>query len=319
MSRHPAAVPPVVEAAASGPRFERGFRVMGCQSYVVLHGGIPSMLDDAETRLRELESWWSRFLHDSDVTRANRSAGHPVTVQPDTLAVVTRALDAWRQTDGRFDITTLPALLRHGYTHSATTKVLAPEVAGGRASTSALVRYDYAMSTLTVPDRSAIDLGGIGKGMAADIVAEELIEAGALGAMVNVGGDVAVLGSPVDDHSWCLGVEDPRDPSQHVAVLRLHAGGIATSGTSIRRWVNAAGGVEHHLIDPALGRPTNSGLVIATVVAADAATAEVFATAAMMLPGEDAMAMLDSVMLAGLAVDADGVVHTTATLKDFLT
>ena len=87
---------------------QREFKVMGCRSFVVVHGGDEAMLDTAEARLRELESWWSRFLDDSDITRANRSAGTPVSVHEDTLAVVSRAVLAWRQTSGRFDITVLP-------------------------------------------------------------------------------------------------------------------------------------------------------------------------------------------------------------------
>jgi len=296
---------------------QRNLRVMGCSSYIVVHGGTLALLDHAEARLRELESWWSRFLPTSDITLANLANGQPVRVHPDTLAVVSRALDAWRQTEGRFDITVLPALLAHGYTHSTVTHAAAPTIPGRRVGMSGMVRVDYETSMLTVPVNHAIDLGGIGKGMAADIVAEELVEAGATGALVNLGGDLAVQGVPADDSSWFLGIEDPRNPPQHVAMLRLQAGGVATSGTTIRRWVTDAGDGAHHLIDPVLGAPTASGVVTATVLAADAATAEAFATAAMMLPAGEAMAMLERVHLAGLAVDEHGSVFTTSTLKDF--
>ena len=296
---------------------QRDFRVMGSRSFVIVHGGTPAMLDHAEARLRELESWWSRFRADSDITLANQAAGRPVVVHGDTLAVVARALDAWRQTGGRFDITVLPALQARGYTHSAVDHSAAPHVPGSRIGMSAMVHTDYAASTLTVPAMTAIDLGGIGKGFAADIVAEELIEAGATGALVNVGGDLVVLGHPSDDTSWYVGIEDPRRPPQHIARLRLLTGGLATSGTTIRKWTQADGTAAHHLIDPDRAAPSVAGIVTATVIAADAATAEAFATAAMMLPGAEAMAMLERVQLAGLAVDDQGCVFETSTLKDF--
>ena len=73
---------------------QRDFRVMGCQAHLVVHGGSEEMLEAAERRLHELESWWSRFRDDSDITRANQSAGLAVQVHGDTLAVVGRALDA---------------------------------------------------------------------------------------------------------------------------------------------------------------------------------------------------------------------------------
>ncbi len=296
---------------------QREFKVMGCRSFIVVHGGDEGMLETAEARLRQLESWWSRFLDDSDVTRANRSPGMPVVVHEDTLAVVSRAVLAWRQTEGRFDITVLPALLQHGYTHSTTTHAPAPAIVGSRVGFSAMISWDYAASTLTVPANSAIDLGGIGKGMAADIVAEELIEAGATGVVVNVGGDLVVLGTPDDDDSWYMGIEDPRNPPSHVAVLRMQCGAMASSGTTIRNWQRPDGTTAHHLIDPVSLLPTNSGVINATVLAADAATAEAFATSAMMLPGPAAIVMLEQMGLAGLTVDTDGVVYTTSTLKDF--
>lgn len=296
---------------------ERAFRVMGCSSYVVIHGGDEHLLDVAEARLRELESWWSRFLDDSDITIANRAAGTPVVVHGDTLAVVARALDAWRQTEGRFDITVLPALLDVGYTHSAVDQSAAPSVPGSRVGMSAWVRVDYERSTLTVPAQSAIDLGGIGKGFAADIVAEELVEQGATGALVNVGGDLRTAGRPSDDESWYLGIEDPRHPPQHLAVLRLHEGGVATSGTTVRTWTDAQGRSVHHLIDPATNRSADHQVLTATVLAADAATAEAFATSSMMMPAAQAVAALDRLGLAGLVVDTAGHAHRTATFAAF--
>jgi thiamine biosynthesis lipoprotein len=182
---------------------------------------------------------------------------------------------------------------------------------------SAWVKVDYDASTLTVPTMSAIDLGGIGKGFAADIVAEELMEMGAAGAVVNVGGDLRVIGSPSNDASWYLGIEDPSNPPHHVAFLRLETGGLATSGTTVRTWTAADGTRQHHLIDPTSGRPAQHSLLTATVLAADAATAEAFATAAMMMPADAAIAMLDRCGLAGLVVTTDGVAHRTSTMQAF--
>ena len=92
----------------------RDFTVMGGRGHIVIYGGDEHLVDQGEARLRELESKWSRFLPDSDITRANRAAGMPVEVSADTITVVQRALDGWRQTDGRFDITMLPALVESG-------------------------------------------------------------------------------------------------------------------------------------------------------------------------------------------------------------
>ena len=295
----------------------RDLKAMGGRAHVVVHGAPASAIDIAEQRLHQLERWWSRFVDDSDITRANREAGSPVAVHPDTLAVVARAQLAWRQTDGRFDVTTLPALLDAGYTHSVLTHTIAPRTPARSIGLSAFVAVDYEAGTLTVPLGGAIDLGGIGKGFAADIVAEELVEAGAAGALVNLGGDLAAVGSPVDAPSWHLGIDDPRAPGTHVATLRIATGGLATSGTTVRRWVTSDGTDAHHLIDPATGRPSTNGVLTATVLAADAATAEVYATSAMMLSPTTAIAMLDRCGLAGLVVADDHTVLTTSSFEAF--
>jgi thiamine biosynthesis lipoprotein len=295
----------------------RSITVMGGRAHLVIHGGDRGLADRGVVRLRELEAMWSRFLPDSDVTRVNRAAGSPVAVQPETIAVVERALDGWRQTTGRFDITTLPALVQAGYTHSAVSAIAAPALSGRVIGVSGMVMVDPARSTITAPPSSAIDLGGIGKGFAADLVADELVAAGAQGALVNLGGDIAVRGVPLDDTSWYLGIEDPTAPPSHLALLRVAHGGIATSGTTVRRWVTPDGRTRHHLIDPSTAAPSAIATLTATVLAADCATAEIYATAAMLLEAPRAVAMLDDVGLAGLVVGTGGSVHRTATLARF--
>lgn len=296
---------------------ERSFKVMGTDAYLVVHGGTDALLDLAEARLRQLESLWSRFLPDSDVTRANQAAGRPVVVHPDTLAVVARSIDAWRYTQGWFDITVLPALLASGYTQSMVDNAAAPTVPGRRVGMTSMVQVDYDAGTLTVPATSAIDLGGIGKGMAADIVAEELVEQGATGVVVNIGGDLVVLGTPANELSWTIGIEHPLDPPSQVAQLSVDHGGVATSGVAARHWTTVDGRFAHHLIDPVRGVPSTTHTVSVTVLAADGATAESFSTAAMMVEAPAAVAVLESFGLAGLLVTDDGQVFRTSTLKDF--
>lgn len=303
--------------ALVGEPLQTSFRAMGCAAHVVVHGGRPDMLATAERRIRAYEALWSRFIDTSDITVANRAAGRAVRVHEDTLAVVARAIEGCRQTAGSFDITMLPRLLDQGYTHSVVTKAPAPAVSATRVGASSEIVVDFARSTLTVPVGAALDLGGIGKGFAADVVAEDLVADGALGALVNIGGDLAVCGAPGVGESWYLGIEDPADRPNHLTCLRLGGGGVATSGTTIRKWVAPDGSAAHHIIDPTTSKPSRGGLSIVTVVAGDAATAEIFAKAAMMLDGPRAMAMLSAAGLAGLGVGDDGVVHRSETLASF--
>jgi thiamine biosynthesis lipoprotein len=241
-----------------------------------------------------------------------------VSVHPDTICAVVKAIDSWHRTGGRFDVTARPTT--HDGTGHTISATLVPPAPGCRVGTSAPVMVDPARSTITVPAGSAIDLGGLDKGLAADLVADELLAAGATGVLVNVGGDLTVRGVPDDDTSWCLGVDVPSPGSQHTVLVRLVSGGIATSGTPVRRWL-ADGVVRHHPtygIDPAAGDRAGVGTLAATVLAVDAATADVFATAAMLLTPVEAVAMLEELGVAGLIVAIDGSVHRTSTLRPFL-
>ena len=311
----------------------RSFRVMGSPANVTLTSvsawaGVSAnvLLDLAEARLRELEQHWSRFLPDSDITRANLAAGSPVTVHSDTLDVVARAVEAWKQTGGLFDVTVLPALLHHGYRASrdsgsrdsaAEHRTITPAITAQLIGVTGSIVIDRGRSTLTVPAGGAIDLGGIGKGFAADRVSVELIRAGASGVMIDIGGDLVVRGIPASGDRWLVGVEDPVDPPHLVSSLALVIGGVATSGTTVQRWTSPTGQTVHHLIDPATANPSTTSLLTATVLASDAATAEVFATAAMMHDGPAAIEMLDSVGLAGLLVARDGATLRTRSLRSF--
>lgn len=314
---HNAVMPLAHHDTTDHPPIDRSFGVMSSPAYVQVHGGTEEMADWAVARLQELERLWSRFLPDSDITRANQAAGTAVPVHPDTLAVVARGIEAWRQTGGLFDITMLADLLRMGYTNSIVDNAPAPRVNAHRTGTTPEIVVDYAAGTLMVPSGSGIDLGGIGKGMAADIVAEELIEAGATGAVVNVGGDLVVLGTPATDLSWLLGIENPLDPPHHVAHLRVVRGGAATSGTSQRHWTGDDGSHLHHIVHPTRHRSSNTDVVAATVLAADAATAEAFSTAVMMGDRRQGIELVERVGLAALLVCDDGEILRSSTLEDF--
>jgi thiamine biosynthesis lipoprotein len=157
------------------------------------------------------------------------------------------------------------------------------------------VRIDEQRSTVALPAGVGLDPGAIGKGLAADIVAEELLAAGASGVLVNLGGDVSLAGEPADGEPWSIGIEDERVPVDHpdrvleaIAVAGPRAG-VATSTTLKRRW---AQGRRHHVLDPRTGRMSTGDLVQVTVVAATACAAEWSATAALLQDPEDAAAWL---------------------------
>jgi len=293
---------------------------MGSDAHLIVVGGDNDVMTRGINRVEELESRWSRFRADSEVTALNESAGHPVPVSADTRLLAARAIEAWRLTGGSFDPTLLDDLLRAGYDRSfedLRDDCDAREVFARRRTAHASGCTDILVDdcTVTVPAGLAFDAGGIGKGLAADLVATELIATGITGICVNIGGDLRVVGDSPDGFGWTLAIEHPLSETP-IALIGLAAGAIATSSVLRRVWTRN-GQVRHHLIDPATGEPAQSDLALASVVTGEAWQAEVLAKAALLRGRARAFDLLDR-SAAALVVDHDGYVASTETMSAFV-
>ena len=153
---------------------------------------------------------------------------------------------------------------------------------------------------IRLPARTHLDPGGLGKGLAADVVVEELLADGARGALVNVGGDLRVAGEPPDSDEWRIRVEHPTDREHTVAMVALLGGGIATTSRVHKQW-SIGDRVVHHVLDPSTGQPAERPWAAVTVVAGTGWRSEALSKLAF-LDGA-----LDDHNAAALFVDEDGV------------
>jgi FAD:protein FMN transferase len=290
---------------------------MGSTAHLMVHGADDGCLERARERLEEMERRWSRFLPDSDLCRVNAGAGRTVRVSVDTAQVVRRCIEAWRLTGGLFDPTVLAAVESAGY--DRTFEEVADQSAAGETAPATpspgcrgiRVTVDELGGTVRLPAGVRLDLGGIGKGFAADQVVYELRQQGADGACVNLGGDVRVSGTPPDGASWSVGVTDPwGDPDRDdLTVLAVGEGAVATSSRTRRRWRRGTSEM-HHLIDPRTGEPARTGLAAVTVVAAETHWAEILAKSALVAGRDAGTRLLESHGLAALLVtDTGGLVR----------
>jgi thiamine biosynthesis lipoprotein len=278
---------------------------------VAVFDGPHTLSGNAESQLRGLEQIWSRFIPDSDVSTLNRDGGWQ-SVHADTVLLFQRAADAWEVTNGAFDPTVLPSLVANGYGRSRSEHqgetVLSGPPSRGPAPGMARIDIDAAHAKIHFPEGLGFDPGGIGKGLAADIVAEALVTSGATAAMVAVGGDVRVAGTAPS--SWTVEVESPFDRNETIAVLSLVDGAVCTSSVQAKTW-QRDGEMTHHLIDPTTGRPTSSSIVSATVITGQAWMAEAMCKAAIVTEPLDAIAFCRSRGVEAIIVDVAGVVWTT--------
>jgi thiamine biosynthesis lipoprotein len=274
--------------------------------------GLPAAHDELERELAELDLACSRFRRDSELTRLNAAAGTgPVQVGPRLLEAVEVALAAAESSGGLVDPTIGRSLRLAGYDRRFATVRLRDgssfrarfEPAPGWRG----IELDRSGETITLEPGLELDLGATAKALAADRSARAAASASATGVLVSLGGDVAVAGT-APAGGWPVRVADdhaaaPEEPGPTVAI---ESGGLATSGTTVRRWL--AGGVElHHIIDPRTGRPTDSPWRTVTVAAGSCVDANVASTAALVL-GEEAPGWLAARGLAARLVRQTGEV-----------
>jgi thiamine biosynthesis lipoprotein len=153
------------------------------------------------------------------------------------------------------------------------------------------IEVDHADSIVRLPPGTGFDPGGIGKGLAADLLVGEALRVGVAGVCVDVGGDLRVEGRSPTGGSWTIAVEHPARATP-VALLDVACGAVATSTTLRRRWT-VDGDARHHLIDPRTGEPSDTDIDLMTIVAGEAWRAEVLATAALLRGSSRAFDLLD--------------------------
>lgn len=272
---------------------ERAFRAMGTDCMILMYGSDPRvevLVDLAQRRVELLESLWSRFRPDSELNRLNGSAGSgPVSVSAETEGLVRAMQAGWQATGGAFDPTVLAAVRAGGYDRDFAEVLASDFVSAVGAPAPGMADVLVGDRVVRLPRGVGVDPGAIGKGLAADTVVDEMIEAGAVGVLVDLGGDIAFAGCPGDGSHWRISIADEREESVNAEaqVDRLYVmpagvdhAGIATSTSLTRRWAQG----RHHVIDPATGNSTNEELVQATVAGGRAWECEVWATAVLVRP-----------------------------------
>ncbi len=259
----------------------------------------------------------SRFREDSELAVAERAAGTPVRVSEVLADAVAVALHAAEITDGDLDPTVATAMAALGYDRDF--GLVAEDGPPLRRTISDVaswreIRLDRKSRLLTVPAGVRLDLGATAKARAADRAAARLADRLGCGVLVSLGGDIAV-GGQAPGVGWRVRVQDvtghPDDPPRGPAeVITIGAGGLATSGTALRRW--RRGGVPlHHILDPRTRLPATGVWRTVSVLAGTAVEANIASTAAI-IRGAAAVGWLENLGLPARLVAVDGSVRQVA-------
>ena len=298
---------------------EHVFPCMGTTIRVLLPDEDTMMVDFVTARMFYLESIWSRFIPASDISAIAHANGRSTQVADETIMLVEQLVNAHIATDGLFDPTIMPALIAAGYSKSRVDELASVIASAEFAGTVSDIKIDTHANEITVPEGMSLDAGGLGKGLAADIVTRDLLDMGVQGVSLSVGGDVALVGTPDDGENWVVNIGAPHNYDEVIATVRTRGGGVATSTLAARAW-EVDGEHRHHVIDPRTRKPvaiTPTSTLQATVIAGSAAWAEAFATALTVCDPDTAAGFVARHNLAAMILLHDGTTRELGSWASF--
>jgi thiamine biosynthesis lipoprotein len=286
--------------------------IMGGHGTITLVGASELLMTKAWSFVAECERLWTRFSPDSDISRLNMAEGEPVAVDPLTIELIEAMRAGHDVSLGAFDSTLLVDELNAGYAASVLDPARVTVVPDSAVSPGNIKGIHFTQASalekaiVTLPVGTVLDAGGIGKGLAADLVCSFALAEGAWGVMAEIGGDIVVAGNSPDGVAWRLGVENPFDTQSHAAIIRLAEGAIVTSSQRKRRF-GAKGKQTHHLIDPVTHASAQTSVQTVTVIAATGARAEALTKPGFLQDTTHYLEWLPAVGAAGMVIDDAGV------------
>ena len=285
------------------------FKAMGSPCELHLHvesqARFQAVAEAALAEIARLERKYSRYLDDSLVSRINACAGDPngTLLDDETASLLDYAALAWEQSGGLFDISS--GVLRRAWNFRSG-RLPAPEEIDALRPLVGWDKVRWQRPHLVLPLAGMqLDFGGYVKEYAADRVAGQCRDLGLRHGLIDLGGDLAVVGPHPDGSPWRVGIRHPRAPEGAIASVALSAGGIATSG-DYERCLVVAGRRYAHLLNPKTGWPVRSGLASVTVAASHCLIAGTASTIAMLKGERAGPAWLDRLGVPSLRIDAEG-------------
>lgn len=277
------------------------------------------VIDEAMDRLTEIDDKMSVFKVDSEITRINKNAGKlPQAVSTDTFYVIHKAISYSQLSEGAFDPTVRPIMNLWGIGTDH------PKVPENRIINKAIKIVSYTDIILnengfTVKlnhENQAIDLGAIAKGYAADEVKDIFLKNNVENAIIDLGGNVYVLGNTPDGEMWNVGIQDPlKQRGKVVGVIGLSNKSVVTSG-GYERYFEEDGEIYHHIIDPRTGYPCTNGIISVTIISDFSIDGDALSTCTYIMGLDKGLDLIESINgVEAIIIDKDNEIYTTSGIK----
>lgn len=234
-------------------------------------------LNEAESSVTEWEALWSATEESSEIYAANHSHGEAVPLSPETEELLRFALKMAEQTRGALDPTIYPFVNAWGFINQEYRVPSEQEI----TELLSLTGYEKVVlenHAVTLPEGTQLDLGAVGKGYTGELLAEYLKEQGITSVLLDIGGNIQMVGGRPDGTRWRLGIRNPFGEGSF-GILEAEDSAVVTSGGYERYFTDEDGTAYWHILDPATGRPADSDLASVTIIADSGALADALSTA----------------------------------------
>jgi len=228
------------------------------------------LFGEAFSIIEKEEKLMSLQIEDSDLNRVNQAAGvSSVEVSPDTLEVLEAALNYAEISEGAFDPSIAPLVELWGI---VTGNAVKPPEKSDIERVKDLTDYrkvsvDKANKAVFLEQKDMqIDLGAIAKGYVGDQIKEFLLSEGVERGIINLGGNIVVMGSKPGGAPWKIGIQNPFDDrGKHIGLVKVVDKTVVTSGIYERYFMHE--GVRyHHILDPWTGYPVDNELASVSII-----------------------------------------------------
>ena len=254
-----------------------------------------TILDDAFKKIAEYEYELSRYHSESDVSRINQSdAGIAVAVSANTISVLHSSLSYAQLSNGRFDPTVGALVDLWGIGGDS------PGIPDTDELEQALRSVDYRLiqvdnnSVTRLKDGIVLDIGGIAKGWIADEIADFLKKQGVKHALLNLGGNIRLIGGKPGGEAFKIGIQDPfSERGNYLGIISIEEGSVVSSGI-YERFFDHDGVRYHHILDTQNGYPVDNGLASVTVISRNSVDGDALSTSLFALGMQEGMKLAES-------------------------
>jgi len=239
------------------------------------------VLSEVEREIDRLNRLLSRFVPESEISRINTQAGiTPVAVSEETFQLIQNTIKFSKLSDGLWDITVGPLIsLWEAHKREKTIPDTRTIIECQSLVDYRNILLDDVLKVVYLKEKGqSVDLGGIGKGYAADRISQLLRSHRIESAYTNFGGNVSTVGTKPDGSPWNIGIQHPRQPDKLIGLVPVKDKTVVTSGDYQRFFLANDGKRYHHIINPKTGYPSESGLISTTIIADNSETADALST-----------------------------------------